>query len=301
VHSPLVTIGIPFLDAERTLLNAIRSVFAQSYANWELILIDDGSTDGGLELARSITDPRVRVYSDGKNLKLAARCNQIANLAKGKYVARLDADDLMHPERLQKQVSFMEEHRDVDVVGTGMFILDEQGHVIGKRHPRTQAKLSCRPSDVPVAHATVMGRTEWFRRNPYDQSLEKAQDMELWLRTVYHSCFANLPEPLYFYRELGSFSPEKYRRGWRCTRQVIRRHGPRLVGRLNARKEILKGYLKVAIYTGAYYCGLHRVLLRRRSLPISPEEKRAAEAALDRIRGQEVPLRSCSGVLQMRR
>lgn len=301
VISPLVTVGVPFFNAGATLLDAVRSVFGQSFSDWELILMDDGSTDGGLELARSITDPRVRVYSDGRNLKVTTRRNQIVQLARGKYFAWLDADDMMHPDRLRKQVEFLDRSPLVDVVGTGMYIVGADGHVVGKRLPWAGGKPSCKPSECPLWQGTVMGRAEWFRQNLQDPNLQRAADMELWLRTGPYSHFANLPEPLYFYTELESFSPGKYRRAWRCTREVIRRYGPRLVGRLNARKEILKGYLKVAIYTGAYYSGLHRVLLRRRSLPISPEEKRAAEAALDRIRGQEVPLRSCSGVLQERR
>lgn len=294
--TPLVTVGTPFFNAGQLLGNAVRSVLAQSYTNWELILMDDGSTDGGLELARSITDPRVRVYSDGRNLKVTTRRNQIVQLARGKYFAWLDADDMMHPDRLRKQVEFLESNPSVDVVGTGMFIVDAAGHIVGKRRPQTGGKPSCNPSEIPLSQGTVTGRTQWFRMNHQDPSLERAADMELWLRTLGQLRFANLPELLTFYSEYESFSPGKYRLAWRCTRQVIRRHGPRLVGRLNAHKEILKGYLKVAIYTGAYYCGLHEVLLRRRNLPVSSEEKTAAEAILERMRHQNVPLRRPSAV-----
>src|SRR5690554_4188978 len=92
---PSVSIGIPFFNAEAYLLDAIKSVFAQTHQNWELILLDDGSTDRSLEIARSIDDPRVRVYSDGQNKHLAARLNEIARLARYEYLARMDADDLM--------------------------------------------------------------------------------------------------------------------------------------------------------------------------------------------------------------
>lgn len=293
-----MTIGVPFFNAGATLLDAVRSVFAQSFSEWELILMDDGSTDGGEELARSIDDPRVRVYSDGRNLKVTARRNQIVSLARGKYLAWLDADDMMHPERLRKQVEFLEGNPRADVVSTGMFILGSGGQVTGKRLPWAGTKPSCKPSESRFVQGTAMGRTEWFRQNPQDSSLERVADTELWWRTALDSHFAILPEPLAFYSELESFSPEKYRRAWRCMREVIRRHGPRLVGRLNARKEILKGYLKVAIFTGAYYCGLHEDLLRRRSLPVSPQEKAAAEGILERIQRQELPLRSPATFLQ---
>src|SRR3990172_8588478 len=94
---PLLTIGISFYNAERTLGDAIRSVFAQNICEWELILIDDGSKDRSLNIAKAIVDPRVRVISDGKRMTLAPRLNQIAALAKAPLLARMDADDFMHP------------------------------------------------------------------------------------------------------------------------------------------------------------------------------------------------------------
>ena len=89
-----ITIGIPFYNAEAYLADAIRSVFAQTYEDWELILIDDGSTDNSLAIARSVDDPRVRVYSDGKNKKLASRLNELTQLATYEFIARMDADDV---------------------------------------------------------------------------------------------------------------------------------------------------------------------------------------------------------------
>lgn len=290
MSSPLVTVGIPFFNARATLFDAIRSAFSQSFSDWELILMDDGSTDGGLALAESITDSRVRVYSDGSNLKVTARRNQIVELARGRYFAWLDADDLMHPERLTMQVQYLDSNPSIDVVGTGIYIVDAEGHVAGKRFARSEGKPTCKPSQVPLMQPTVMGRIEWFRQNLQDSSLERAADMELWLRTAPSAHFANLLEPLCFYTEAESFSPKKYRRSWGCTREVIRRHGPRLAGRVATYAEILKGYGKIAVFTGAYYCGLHGHLIRRRSLPVSEDEKAAAEAVLERIRRLELPL-----------
>ena len=105
--SELVTIGLPFYNDRLTLELAIKSIFAQTYKNWELILVDDGSTDGSLNIAKKITDKRVRIISDEKNKGLIFRLNQIASLAKGKYLARMDADDLMQPTRIEKQVEFL--------------------------------------------------------------------------------------------------------------------------------------------------------------------------------------------------
>ena len=98
---PYVTIGIPIYNAESTLIDAVRSVFAQTHKNWELILVDDGSTDRSLEIAKSIDDPRVTVYSDGENRKLAGRLNQLVSMAKHDFIARMDADDMMAPNRIE--------------------------------------------------------------------------------------------------------------------------------------------------------------------------------------------------------
>ena len=100
----LVTIAIPFYNPGPAFEDAIKSVFAQTYTNWELLLVNDGSTDDSLEKALAIKDSRVQVINDGKNLGLGARLNQIAQLASGEYLARMDADDIMHPERIENKL-----------------------------------------------------------------------------------------------------------------------------------------------------------------------------------------------------
>ena len=120
-----VSIGIPFYNAENFLLDAIRSVFAQTHKKWELILLDDGSEDRSLEIAQSIKDPRVRVYSDGKNKKLASRLNEIVKLAKYDIIARMDADDLMSPYRIKKQVEILAQNPHLDLISTGIYSVDD--------------------------------------------------------------------------------------------------------------------------------------------------------------------------------
>ena len=99
----MISIGIPIYNASNYLEDAIKSVLAQSFTDFELILIDDGSTDNSLEIAKSFTDSRIKVISDGENRKLPYRLNQIIQLAKHGYIARMDADDLMDCDRLKIQ------------------------------------------------------------------------------------------------------------------------------------------------------------------------------------------------------
>ena len=121
---PLVAVGIPFRNAEKTLEDAIRSVFAQTVQEWELFLVDDGSTDRSLEIAHAVRDPRVNVVSDGCKRTLAPRLNQISWLASAPLLARMDADDLMHPARLERQVAYLEKKPEVDVVGSAVVSVD---------------------------------------------------------------------------------------------------------------------------------------------------------------------------------
>src|SRR4051794_20441310 len=105
---PRVTIGIPFHDEERFLEQAITSVLRQSFADFELLLIDDGSTDRSLEIARSFDDPRIEVTADGRRRFLAARLNEITRRARGELIARMDGDDVAHPERLSRQLALLD-------------------------------------------------------------------------------------------------------------------------------------------------------------------------------------------------
>ena len=186
-----VTIAIPFYNAEKYLMDSIKSVFAQTYKNWELILIDDGSTDDSLKIAKSVTDKRVRVISDGKNKKLATRLNEVTNLAKYDYIARMDADDLMHPERISIQMNFLKANKEFDLISTGTYSINNQGEILGYRfnssiNPSVQEILYRK---INILHAGILARKEWYLRNKYDESLILGQDTELWVENLIKTGF----------------------------------------------------------------------------------------------------------------
>ncbi len=296
-QAPIVTVGIPFYNAEATLLDAIRSVFAQTFQDWELILMDDGSTDGSLDIALSVQDPRVRVVGDGRNLKLPARLNQIHQQAAGEYAARMDADDLMHPDRLMKQVDLLKQQPDVDVVGTLMYAMDSQRSVHGVQGSDASG---FEPRDtldrIILMHATVCGKTQWFRQNPYDETFVRAQDCELWCRTCRHSRFATIIEPLYFVNEgeAGDIFG-KYLRNMRFARRILWTYGPELVGWPGTFVRVGRTYAKGAAHVACRLLNKQDVLVRRRSRALAPEQQEAAEVALERIMNTTVPLAVGSG------
>jgi glycosyltransferase involved in cell wall biosynthesis len=289
--STLVTIGIPFRDAESSLGDAVRSVFAQTHQNWELLLVDDGSTDGSLAVARSIADPRVTLRSDGARRGLANRLNEIAHAARGPYLARMDADDLMHPERIQRQLEFLEAIPEIDVVGTACISLGPQDEPVGSRggflpDPYTRASILF---GVQLAHPTVMARTRWFRSHPYDARYERAEDMRLWCETVNSSRFAVLSEPLYFYREGASFALKNYVTSHRTTDRLLQEYGAAEIGKLRTFALRARNTFEIGLASVLRSPGHHAWLARRRNEPLTQASAVQARANLADIRRVPVP------------
>ena len=292
---PPVSIGIPFFNAERFLLDAIKSVFAQSHQDWELILVDDGSTDRSLSIANSIADPRVRVYSDGKNKRLAARLNEINRMAKYDFIARMDADDLMATNRIEKQLATLIENPATDLVTTGVCSITDAAVPYGARvvamdHAVTPCNvLSGRHG---IVHAAILGRREWFLRNPYDPSDHLAEDYRLWVRSEIKRdlAVAFIREPLYFYREEGSVTPEKILVSQRIRREVIGGIGRQLVSASEVARLLAESHLKSIIMRTAVALGGIKYVVRARSPAIASADVAMVDENVSRIQGVRVDL-----------
>jgi glycosyltransferase involved in cell wall biosynthesis len=205
---------MPFYNAERTIGASIRSILPQSHSNWELLLCDDGSTDASRELARAFDDPRIVVWGDHQRLQLGARLNECIDRARGEYIARMDADDIAYPRRLEKQLSFLEDHPDVDLTGGCAVVFADGGAPLGKRnYPAAHTDIARRPLHwFKLMHPTFMGKTSWFRRYRYRADAIRCEDMDLLFRARAGSRFANLPEIVLGYRQ-GSLDLRKCLRG----------------------------------------------------------------------------------------
>jgi glycosyltransferase involved in cell wall biosynthesis len=269
-----ISICIPFYNAQEFLADAIRSIFAQTYQDWELILMDDGSTDRSLEIARSVRDSRVRVLSDGQNRKLPYRLNQITAEAKYDFIGRMDADDLISPTRFEKEIAVLEAHPEIDLVTTGVCSITRDGRPVGIRNPApggvTMADILPMKGCV-ITHAAILGRKAWFLRNPYDTSLQTAQDAELWVRACAGKDLriCRIPETLYLYREHGGVTLGKVLRAQRLHRDLLRRYGHLKGGRLEVQLALLKSYGKSL--AARYLATTHQLewLVKRRSAEIS--------------------------------
>jgi len=201
--SPLVTVAMSAYNASGTIGLALRSILTQTYQNWELIVVDDGSTDRTAESVLHVKDSRIRfIQEPSGNMGLASRLNQCVRLARGQYVARMDADDIAYPQRFERQVQFLEEHRDIDLLGTGAVIFKGEGEIIGCYPTASSHEAICRRPwwGFPLAHPTWMGKRTWFLSHPYSDQDSRCEDQALLLQCFSHSRFAALEEVLLGYR-----------------------------------------------------------------------------------------------------
>lgn len=202
-ETSLVSIGLPVFNTEGTLAAAIRSVLNQTYKNWELLVVDDGSVDHSLQVAHSFRDDRIQIIAGGERRGISARLNQLIELSRGKYFARMDGDDLAFPSRIEQQVSYLEAHPEIDLLGAAVIVFRNDGGIVGRLPVKEfHAVICAHPwSGFYLPHPTWMGRRVWFARHGYDERANGAEDQHLLFRTYHTSRFACLPEVLLGYRE----------------------------------------------------------------------------------------------------
>lgn len=202
---PCVSVLLPCFNAAGYLEDAIRSVLVQTFTDFELIIIDDGSTDATPAIIERFTDPRIRFLRQD-NRGLAATLNRAVELSAGRYLARMDADDIAHPERLERQVRFLDTHPEVGLLGTWATILEGRDSTSRRHEPPVQNALL--KFDLlfgnPMVHSSVMLRRHTLDQVGYycENPDRQPQDFELWSRLMRICTVANLPEHLQTYREI---------------------------------------------------------------------------------------------------
>ena len=288
-NEEIVSVGIPFYNAEKYLALSIQSVISQSYKNWELILIDDGSIDSSVQIANNYTkyDKRIKVISDGENKKLPARLNQLISESKGAYVARMDADDIMHPQRLEKQLQFLEKNKHYDLVSSGLISIDSQNKVKGFRCVgQLYDEFSSPNLSYPIVHPSVMARKSWYERNQYSLAYPRAEDFELWTRAIKSKDFkmAVLPDLLLYYREEGNLSIDKIINSYKDTLKIYSKYH----SSSNIDIEVLKLNFKIVVSKLFYYTGnLQKLAMRRNTSFNSKEELEDFQKLLNQVIGED--------------
>ena len=195
MSAPLITVGMPVRNNAATIRRAVLSIQLQTVTEWEMLLVDDGSFDGTLDVISDLlADARIRVLSDGYHLGIVARLNESLTLARGRYYARMDGDDVSYPDRFERQLDFMQRHSGVDLLGAQVLVIDSHGEPLGERRCPTTHDLICRhpAHGFRMFHPTFFGRSDWFRHHLYTGGRFPSEDQELLLRTHSRSRFANL-------------------------------------------------------------------------------------------------------------
>lgn len=205
---PLVSVVMPVYNAHGYLQQALDSILTQSLKNFELIIVDDHSTDDSLEILSSYSDTRIVVIKNGQNRGIGESLNIGLAQAKGKYIARMDADDIVFKDRLQKQVSFLEENPQIDILSGNSYVIDKDNRIVGMTY------LPIDHFDIlwssgffnPFCHPLVIFRRSFLKQHHFRymtrfENLESAaEDFALWSQMLKHGKSANLNEPLLYYR-----------------------------------------------------------------------------------------------------
>jgi len=199
---PLVSVVMSVYNGHIKLSETIDSVLSQTLENFEFILIDDGSTDCALEILKEYKekDPRVLLIQNGENLGLAASLNKGIQIARGEYIARIDADDICLPERFEKQVRFLEQNPSILILGSNITQIDDEGN------PIREIRYATDPNELRwnmlfgisgvIAHPCAMIRAQVFREGGFYKLIRSSQDLELWSRYINNS-----PLPIYNLQE----------------------------------------------------------------------------------------------------
>lgn len=203
-YTLFVSVLLPTFNGDKTITLALESLVRQTYSNMEIIIIDDASSSATYELIENyLNSSKIRYVRNKINLGLAGSLNVGIRHARGEYIARMDDDDFALPDRIAKQVEFLEAHRDIDLLGTGVAFYDQnlkfiRNYVFPLDHASI-IKTLCRSN--PFAHPAVMMRRSFLERSAgYDASLRRMEDLELWGRMALQSKYANLPDILLRHR-----------------------------------------------------------------------------------------------------
>ena len=206
MNAPTVSVIMPVYNAERYVAEAVESILAQTFTDFEFLIVDDGSTDGSRKILEryAAQDPRIHLKSR-PNTGLVIALNEMLSDARGEFIARMDADDVSLPERFEKQLEFLSEHPKVVAVGTAQVWIDPVGLPLRENvPPREHAeieRIQFETAEACLCHPSAMLRRSAVQAaGNYDESLFGAEDLDLWFRLGEIGLLANMPECLIQYR-----------------------------------------------------------------------------------------------------
>jgi len=203
-------------NGERHLREAIESILNQTFTDFEFIIIDDGSSDGSLNIIRSYEDPRIKLICNTKNIGLTDSLNIGVRIARGTFIARMDADDISLPTRFEEQIVYLKKNPGISILGTDVQLINHKGDIIRRKN---NPLFPTRPNLISwtlffrscVNHPTVMARKNVYEKiGGYRTSFRYAQDYDLWLRAAEEHSISNIPRELVKLRKHSESLSKKY-------------------------------------------------------------------------------------------
>lgn len=196
--TPLVSVVMATFNGERFIREAIESVVNQTFESFEFIIVDDGSTDNTATLVKGIEDTRIKYIKKDYNSGISDSLNLGISKAKGKYIARMDDDDVCMPNRFEEQVAILEHNDNIVLCGTSAMLNNPSRIKVGhKNHEAIKIEMLFRN---PIIHPTVMMRKEALLKHMYNIKKVPSEDYDLWSRLLCEGEFFNIEKPLLFYR-----------------------------------------------------------------------------------------------------
>jgi len=206
MNSPLISVIMPVYNTAPFLKEAIESILTQTETDFELILINDASTDNSSEVIAQFNDPRIRIINNEKNLGLAVSLNKAIRVATGKYIARMDGDDIALPTRFEEQLKIIKSADRRTVVCSTCLLIDEHGNKIGKwkddsKYSSPKEIRKQLPNNNCIVHPSVMVRRDLLSEFFYDPEQHESEDYDLWLRMASDDVqFMKIIEPFVLHR-----------------------------------------------------------------------------------------------------
>lgn len=278
---PLVSVLMPLFNAADTLPLALASLRAQTYENWECIIVDDGSTDHPEAVVQSPDDARIQFHRLERNRGRGYARQYALEFARGRYVTFLDGDDWLYPTKFRRQVELLSAEPDIAIVSTGMAVTNQSGDLAGIRNAgigtSTMIGTFRQLGMPPLAFAPAMMATDLAKSTAFDASFPIAEDVDFLLRALLGKRYAVLPAPLYAYREQGSTTLSKVSPALNyCCRMFMKYPGQYPV---DCAIEIVKARGKQVFYHAAAAFGLWEYIIARRSRAPSVAERQQYQDA----------------------
>jgi len=284
--APLVSVMMPSFNANATLPRAMASLVAQTYANWECVLVDDGSSESPAGIVAAADDERIRLITLDRNYGRGVARQVALDNARGEYLAMLDADDWMFPTRIADQVAIMTTDLDLALVSSSMATVDGANELVTVRPATDDGERFMRytltqPGTVPVNFAPSMIRMSIARQGHFAEHYLRSEDHDFLRMILLNRSFARLPVLHYAYAEQNEMDLAKILQSHRykraSLRQYLRRY-PRHIG-----QEIAQSWATSAAYRLAFAVGAEQRLIARRSHEPTARDRQAFAEARARV------------------